>query len=155
MMHSTGTADPPSPGAEESAGEVRGRRSCSRGTRTAGFTLIEILVALAVLAIALGAVIAAAGRYADNAAYLREKTLATWVARNRLAQFMLAPSWPDTGHSGGDARMGEKRWWWRAEVSQTPDPMLRRIDVEVRSSKDGSPVTSLSGFAGPHPTPDN
>src|SRR5699024_10415566 len=122
MMHSTGITNSPSPGGQGSTGEGTEARSCSRGTRTAGFTLIEILVALAVLAIALGAVIAAAGRYADNAAYLREKTLATWVARNRLAQFMLAPSWPDTGHSDGDARMGEKRWWWRADVSQTPDP---------------------------------
>ncbi len=131
----------------------RDGRHCATKIRSGGFTLIEILVALAVLAIAMSAVIAATGRYADNAAYLREKTLATWVARNRLGEFLLAPTWPDTGHSDGDTRMGHRRWWWRAQVSQTQDPQLRRIDVEVRASKDGSPVASLSGFTGPHPRP--
>lgn len=100
----------------------------------------------------MGAIISATARYADNAAYLREKTVATWVARNRLAELLLAPAWPDTGESDGDTRMGNQHWFWHAQVSNTPDSRLRRIDVEVRATEKGAPVASLSGFMTPPAT---
>ena len=55
--------------------------------RIAGFTLIEMLVAVAVLAIAMAAILGGMARYADNAGHLRERTLGLWVAHNRLVEF--------------------------------------------------------------------
>ena len=56
-----------------------------------GFTLLEVLVALAVIAIALASIIKAVGTGAANASYLRDKTFAHWVAANRLAQMQITP----------------------------------------------------------------
>lgn len=103
----------------------------TRTTRNRGFTLIEVLVAVAVLAITMGAFIAGGGRYADYARYQRDRTLALWVAQNRMAEYRLAPGWPDTGREEGRVSMGNQRWQWRAEISETPDPALRRINIEV------------------------
>lgn len=118
-----------------------------RPPRTAaGFTLIEILAAVAVLAIALSAILAGMARYADNAAYLKEKTLAMWVAHNRLTELELAPAWPATGKSDGDVEMAGIQWKWRVEVKTTPDERLRRVDVSVqRPGRDGD-LARLSGF---------
>lgn len=114
-----------------------------------GFTLIEVLAAVAILAIALAALISGMARYADNAGRLREKTLAIVVAHNRLAQIELEPGWPNEGRSDGDVEMGGIQWRCEVEVKKTPDEHLRRIDVGVRraESRDkDSAVASLSAF---------
>lgn len=119
---------------------TRGRR------RAAGFTLLEVLVAVAVLAIALGAILAGMARYADNAAYLSQRTIALFVAHNRLAEFELQPAFPAVGKSDGDAEMAGAKWHWQAEVSATPDPNLRRVDIHVQvPGRDGDAAT-LSSF---------
>jgi general secretion pathway protein I len=127
----------------------------TRRPRPQGFTLIEMLAAVAVVAIAMGAIIAGMARFADNAAYLRQKTIALWVAHDRLVEFELQRSWPDTGKSNGEMEMAGASWPWQAEIQKTEDPHLRRVDVSVsaplatgrrgRSSKDGS-LIKLSGF---------
>ena len=101
----------------------------------AGFTLLEVLVAVAVLGIAMAAVIAADARYADSAGYLRDRTMALWVAHNRMTEIELAPVWPDLGDSDDTVEEGTSRWHWRAHVQSTPDEHTRRIDINVY--KDG------------------
>lgn len=96
-----------------------------------GFTLLEILVALAIVAIALGAIIVNGGNAAGAAGTLREKSLALWVAHNRMAEIDLTPVWPKTGKSSDDVTMGGIQWTWRTTVQTTPDPNLRRIDIEI------------------------
>jgi len=114
-----------------------------------GFTLIEILVALAVLAVALGAAITGMARYADNAAYLREKTFALIVAHNRLTEIDVEPHWPDTGKSDGEAELAGARWKWSVEVSATADENVRRVDIGVRADGRDADSASLSSFVGP------
>lgn len=112
-----------------------------------GFTLLEVLVAVAILAIALGAIIAAGGRYADTAGSLHTKTLALWVAHNRLTKIEMSPKWPDTSTSSDDTKMGGRRWTWHVKVSATPDPTLRRVDVHVTpKGKDDESKASLTAF---------
>ena len=113
-----------------------------------GFTLIEILIALAVLALAMSAVIKAASDYTVSQAHLRDRTMATWVARNVLAEFQLKKDWPSVGEQKGTLEMGRQEWRWLARTTQTDESALRRMDVEVMLADSDSeePLTTLSGF---------
>lgn len=117
-------------------------------TRHSGFTLLEVLVAVAVLAMALGAVIGGMARYADSAGYLREKTVALWVAHNRLTEIALEPAWPEVGRSDGEMEMAGIRWRWRVTVQETADDQLRRVDVEVLApeARKDTVMAQLSSF---------
>ena len=116
--------------------------------RQRGFTLLEIIVALAVLAVTLGAIIKATGDYTANQAYLRDRTIANWVARNVLAEFQIENAWPDVGERKGTKEMGRMEWDWLATISQTEEAELRRLDIEVRplDADDTDPLVILSGF---------
>jgi general secretion pathway protein I len=114
--------------------------------RARGFTLIEMVVALAVLAVAMGALISGMGRYADSAAVLREKTVALWVAHNRLTELGLEPSWPEIGKSDGDVEMAGAEWRWNVTVAETPDPRVRRVDIVVRVKGAEVDSVALSSF---------
>lgn len=112
-----------------------------------GFTLVEVLVAVAVLAIALSAVIGAMAQQANNAGYLRQKTLALWVAHNRLTEFQLEAERPGTGRTNGKSEMSGAEWVWRAQIARTEDPYLNRIDIEVFGpGEEDSALASLTGF---------
>ncbi|MGH8504246.1 MAG: type II secretion system minor pseudopilin GspI [Gammaproteobacteria bacterium] len=114
-----------------------------------GFTLLEVLVALAIIAFALAALVRVTGSGAANASYLRDKTFAHWVAENRLAELRTRDNfWPSTGNDDGEAEMAGREWFWTTRVINTPEPEMRRIEVEVRLEDDDdiSPVTVLTGF---------
>jgi len=105
-------------------------------SRRAGFSLIEVLVALAVLAIALAAVTKTASESARNAGYLRDKTMADWVAMNRITEMYALNEWPAVGRRQGAEPMGGRDWEWTTQVSDTADEDIRRVEVEVRRDKD-------------------
>jgi general secretion pathway protein I len=113
-----------------------------------GFTLLEVLVALGVLALTMGAVIKAVGGYTANQSYLRDRTLAVWVARNVLTEQQLENAWPGVGEFEGTMDMGKQEWSWLVRVTQTEEEELRRLDVEVRvtDSDAEQPLAVLSGF---------
>jgi general secretion pathway protein I len=113
-----------------------------------GFTLIEVLIALAVVALALLGLTRVATMQVRDFDALRERTLAGWVAANVLAETRLAASLPATGRSDGRVELASRRWRWTRDVSATPDPQLRRIDVRVFTDDAREPVASLAGFAG-------
>ena len=117
--------------------------------RLQGFTLLEVLIALAVLALAMGAVIKATSDYSSNQSYLRDRTLAMWVARNVLVEYQVKGEWLSVGEREGTREMGNQEWRWLARISQTEEAELRRLDVEVYpvdSDDDENPVSVLSGF---------
>ena len=117
--------------------------------RGSGFTLLEVLIALAVLALSMAAAIKSVADYTNNQSYLRDRTLAMWVARNVLIEHQVRKEWPEVGELKGSSEMGNREWRWLAVVSQTEEQELRRMDVEVypiEGEDDESPVSILSGF---------
>ena len=121
------------------------------GSRSAlncrGFTLLEVLVALAVVAVALAALLKGSGEHARNSAYLRDKTLAHWVALNKIAELQIQPEWPSIGKQHGTSEMGLTDWQWVTSVSNTPDKDIRRLEVEVRYAEDGTdPIVTRIAF---------
>lgn len=117
--------------------------------RVRGFTLMEVLVALAVLAIALIAIVGASGQSVHQAAGLRERTLAHWIADNKVTELRLSNQWPDTGESDGDYDMATQHWRWTMNVVNTPDPDLRRVDVKVAlADKRDDTIATATGFVG-------
>ena len=116
--------------------------------RARGFTLIEVLIAVTILAIAMGAVISGMARYADNAAYLREKTVGLWVAHNRLSEIELEAGWPAIGKSDGDVDMAGADWRWFVTVTETADPDVRRVEIRVQAKGRETDAAALSSFIG-------
>jgi len=114
--------------------------------RAGGFMLLEVMLAVLFLAVALAAGIFSTGRYAANAGVLREKTVALWVAHNRLTEIGLQPAWPELGKSDGDVTMAGVDWRWEVEVIETPDPHVRRVNIGVRPKDAKSEAARLSSF---------
>lgn len=112
-----------------------------------GFTLLEVLVALAILAIAMAALIQAASDSARTQLILQERTIAGWVAENVIAEIQLDDRWPDAGSRfSGEAMMADRDWRWAVEVQATPDPGLRRFDVSVTPADGDTSAAQLSVF---------
>lgn len=114
----------------------------------AGFTLIEVMVALAIVSIALLAALRAAGLGTNNVGELRSRLFAGWVAENRLAEHRARGDWLPLGIQRGVAREGGLEFAWREEVIATPNPSFRRVDVFVFAAPEESrSLAHLSGFA--------
>ncbi len=118
--------------------------------RRRGFTLIEVLVALAIAAIGLSAVLSVVTNSSRNAVYLRDKIYAAWIGENKIVEARLAQTLPSVDKTNGELDYGGRKWKWEQTVTQTDVPGLRRIDVAVRLSEDpaSNPIATVSGFAG-------
>lgn len=97
----------------------------------AGFTLLEVLVALVIVGTALGASLRAVGSLTQNSSDLRTAMMATWSAENRLAQIRLAHEWPPLGQRRFECVQGELHLVCEENVFSTPNPYFRRVEVSV------------------------
>ncbi len=113
-----------------------------------GFTLLEVMVALAILALTLGAMIKAGGASARNVAMLRDRTLASWVGLNKVNEALLLREWPEPGSRADTVTLGNREWYWEVRIGKTSDPELRRVEVTVRDQKDAAPLAELIAFKG-------
>lgn len=103
---------------------------------SAGFTLLEVLVALFIVGTALGASLRAVGSLTQNSSGLRASTMAAWSAENRLAQIRLAHEWPALGQRRFECPQGELRLLCEENVFVTPNPFFRRVEVSVLIPQD-------------------
>jgi general secretion pathway protein I len=116
-----------------------------------GFTLIEVLAALVIVSLGMLGVIQAVGQTASNSVYLRDKTLAHWIAMNKLTEVRLSASPPSIDKSSDEIDYAGRRWRWTMDVQETPVASMRRIDVRVSldgEDSDRSALALLTGFYG-------
>ena len=118
-------------------------------TKAKGFTLLEVLVALLVLAVVMAGVMSFTTRHSMNTQYLRDRSIAHWVAMNELVRLQLRDELPDIGTSTGEVSMAGRLWFWRQKIETTPNKVIRRISIEVSPRQDfEQALSSLSAFVG-------
>ena len=116
--------------------------------RGRGFTLVEVMVALAIIALSLTAVAAKMARMIDTSNSMQERTFASWIAQNKITELRLANVIPEVTTTSGDLEYANRTWRWRAVVSETGIENLYRVDVEVTSGDSNAVIRKVTGFIG-------
>lgn len=120
----------------------------TRSKRTGGFTLIEVMVAMAIAVLALVGVLAAIAQMVDAGLAMRERTYASWIALNKITELRLANNVPEVSESNGEVDYAGLEWAWTATISETGVENLFRVDVEVGYAGNADKIRSVTGFIG-------
>ncbi len=121
--------------------------NCRPATGSAGFTLLEVLIALTIISLALGALISTSGSQATSAGYLKQKTIAHWVAMNEIAQLQIEQAFPGKGDTRGSSTMAGAEWYWTRTVKETEDDDSRQVEVRIYLDEDReSSLARLIGY---------
>ena len=121
-----------------------------------GFTLLEVMIALFIVAVALGGVIKVMGNAASNSSRLTSRTFAQWVALNQITKLRINKEWPKFGEAKGEEEMAHQKWKWVQKAVKTEDENIKRIEVSVWNINDvdSSPYVTVVGFlANPNASP--
>jgi general secretion pathway protein I len=114
--------------------------------KLAGFTLLEVLVALAVFAIAGTALLGSTQNNISHLSRIDKQTIARWVADNQLVELQLATQWPPK-NAKGDVRMAEQKWYWQLQVVKTTDANMRAVTVNIFDAADSDkPIYALMTY---------
>ena len=117
-----------------------------RMTKKRGFTLLEVMIALLVITLGMGAVINTTGESGWKSAQLKQGTIANWVAQNQIAEYRAKRTWNNATNKSGEVEMANTEWVWQMKISKTDDPSLRRLDVEVFIKGEDALKASATGF---------
>lgn len=119
------------------------------GLRQKGFTLLEVMIALAILSIAMIAAMISISSHIKNQVYMKDRTFAHWVAMNSVAELRAKDEWPDSGELAGNSDMGARNYVWTIKVTAFEGSALRRLDVEVKAEDEPEQILStLIAFVG-------
>lgn len=123
-------------------------RVLNRKRPVLGFTLIEVMISLSIFAVMAAAISRTASQNADTTLYLEEKTLASFVAENRLNKLKLS-GYPAATQTKDSEEMAGREWHILTKVEDTQLPNFRRIDIQVSKATDKeNPLINLTGFMG-------
>lgn len=103
--------------------------------RQCGLTLIEVMAALAIFAVAALAIVSATGEHIRSLTYLEQKNMALWVANNHLTQLTLDDKFPQLGDKKGNVELANVTWYWQQKVVKTADPKFRSITIRILSEE--------------------
>jgi len=104
--------------------------------RNSGFTLLEAMVALVIVALGMMAVNTQLNRYAAASIYIEQKTLASWIATNKLTELSVGPTWPPVGETKEDVEFAGQKWHCAIKVEETQVKNLHRVEVSVSLTSD-------------------
>lgn len=113
-----------------------------------GFTLIEVMVALTIVAFSLTAVAASMSQMIDAATTMRDRTYASWIAQNKITEIRLANTIPEVGTSSGEIEFGNTDWEWRVVISESGIEDFMRIDVSISLAGEDYVIRTVTGFMG-------
>lgn len=117
-----------------------------RRKKQTGFLLVEILVALVILAIPLAAITRTVSQAIDTTAALRDRNIAMWVAQDHLTMHRIERDWPSLKTTTGTSEMADRSWRWQEKVISTPIVQLRRVEIEIRDENGPDVLAKLVGF---------
>lgn len=123
----------------------------ARRDPSSGFTLVEVLVALVVVALGLTALMAAVSGTARTSGYLRDKTIAQWIALNRLAQIRLTVNKLGDNGDAAEVDFANRKWHYDTRYFDTSFPSMKRVVVRVYAGDaktKGNPIAESTGFLG-------
>lgn len=122
-------------------------KTSNRQSKAKGFTLLEVLIAMAIFGYAAVSLVSGMSDYQLMQVTSSQRTLAHWVAMNQLAETRLEKKWPNVGVTRGTAEMANKTWYWIQTVTKTTEKNLRQVEVEVRlEEEDELATTRFVGF---------
>ena len=101
-----------------------------------GFTLVEILVALSIIAIAMGALIKASGDNTYSLSYLKQKSIGHWVAMNEVVRLEMEKKWPSLGTDKDDTEMAGHIWYWTRTTEKTANANIRQVSFVIYADED-------------------
>jgi len=107
-----------------------------------GFTLIEVLVALAVVVVSFVALYAVVLQMVRATSLMQDKTIASWIAFDQITELRVANEYPESGNSEGDVEMARGVWLYRVEIKATESEDVRQVIVRV------SPENEPDNFLG-------
>ena len=113
-----------------------------------GFTLVEVMVALVIVALSLMAIAASMNQMIDAANAMRERTYASWIAQNKIVELRLANVTPKVSTTSGEVDYAGSQWDWRAVVSETGVENFYRVDVSISHAGSDYEVRTVTGFIG-------
>ncbi len=106
------------------------------------------MVALAIAALGLAAVAASVSQMVDAGTAMQQRTYASWIAQNKIAELRLANVVPDVSETSGDTIYADREWTWRATISETGVENLFRVDVRVGLADGDENIRTVTGFVG-------
>jgi len=115
--------------------------------KQAGLTLIEVMVAVAILAFSLTALVKMTGQSVNTLSYLEQKNYAQWVALNQINEIDMMKTWPRIGISRGQEKLAGISWYWELNTAKTDSKDLRRLEISVKLDRDDdNAVYQLTAF---------
>jgi general secretion pathway protein I len=120
--------------------------------KSLGFTLIEVMVALSIFAVCASILVQQSGRSARQSAYLETRTLATWLAQNRLSELRSEKELPKNGKKTSTEKLAGREWLIETITTGTDNKYLRKVEVFISDSAQGDDAQkfSLIGYLGQH-----
>jgi general secretion pathway protein I len=120
-----------------------------RMNRKSGFTLLEVLIAMVIFGTTVTFLLRNINEQQLAHSEIGIKTIAHWVALNKMAEVRMQEQWPSIGVTRGETEMRDRKWFWLQTVSKTTEPKLRQVEIEVRlEESDENPADRFIGFIG-------